>query len=218
MQVTGKVVVVTGGGNGIGRAMCEAFHRAGAAKVVVADIDPNAARSVAGAINGAAVGAGLTITLLFDVRFIAQDAKLSLPFTRLGILPDANVHWILPRIVGVSRALELLLSGRTFTGAEAAAMGLASQALPREEVLKTAQAFARDLAENTAPASVATTKRLVYENLAETDRVAAMARETKLVWWLGEQPDAVEGVRARLEQRLPAWHLSKHLKPPERLD
>jgi enoyl-CoA hydratase/carnithine racemase len=175
------------------------------------------ATPVIGAINGAAVGAGLTLALLFDIRYVAQDAKLSFPFTRLGILPDANVHWILPRIVGVSRALELLLSGRTFSGVEAAAMGLASQALPKEDVLEAARALARDLAENTAPASVAMAKRLVYENLGETDRLAAMARETRLVWWLGEQPDAAEGVRARLERRTPAWRVSKHLKPPEKL-
>lgn len=172
------------------------------------------ATPIIGAINGAAVGAGLTIALLFDIRYVAEDAKLSFPFTRLGVLPDANAHWLLPRIVGVSRAAELLLSGRTFSGTEAAAMGLASRALPRADVLEAALGLARDIADNAAPASVATSKRLLYENLAVNDRLAAMARETKLIWWLGEQTDAAEGVRARMERRTPSWRLSKHLKPP----
>jgi enoyl-CoA hydratase/carnithine racemase len=173
------------------------------------------ATPVIGAINGAAVGAGLTIALLFDVRYVAEDAKLSFPFTRLGVVPDANSHWILPRIVGVSRAAELLLSGRQFSGAEAAAMGLASRALPRQDVLNAALEFARDLAVNAAPASLAIAKRLLYENLTANDPLAAMARETRLIWWLGEQADAAEGVRARMERRAPNWRLSKHLKAPE---
>lgn len=169
------------------------------------------ATPVIGAINGAAVGAGLTIALLFDIRIVAEDAKLSFPFTRLGVIPDANAHWILPRIVGVSRATELLLSGRTFTGAEAVSMGLASRAVTRAEVLQTALDLAHDIAANTAPASVAITKQLIYQNLVESDRSAAMARETDLIWWLGSQADAAEGVRARMERRAPIWRLSKHL-------
>lgn len=90
-------------------------------------------------------------------------------------------------------------------------MGLASKALPRAEVLEAARALARDIADNTAPASVAIAKELIYQNLAETDRSASMARETKLIWWLGSKADAAEGVRARMERRAPVWRLSKHL-------
>jgi enoyl-CoA hydratase/carnithine racemase len=173
------------------------------------------ATPVIGAINGAAIGAGLTIALLFDVRFVAEDAKLSFVFTRRGILPEANSTWLLPRLVGVERALDLLLTGRTFLGAEAVEMGLATRALPAGAVLAAAQEMARDIAVNTAPASVATAKRLVYESLGETDRMGAMARETRLTWWLGEQPDAMEGVMAFMEKRDPNWTASKHLRPPE---
>lgn len=172
---------------------------------------------VIGAINGAAIGVGLTLPMLFDVRYVAEDAKLSFVFTRRGIIPEANSTWLVPRLVGLSRGLELLLSGRTFTGREAAEIGLCSRALPADEVLPAAQELARDIAVNTAPLSVATTKRLVYEFMHAAERPAAIARETKLTWWVGEQPDAVEGVMAWFEKRAPSWSVSKHLRPPEGL-
>lgn len=172
---------------------------------------------VIGAINGAAIGVGLTLPMLFDIRYVAEDAKLSFVFTRRGIIPEANSTWLVPRLVGLSRGLELLLSGRTFSGREAAEIGLCSRALPSDEVLPAAQELARDIAVNTAPLSVATTKRLVYEFMDAADRPAAIARETKLTWWVGEQPDAVEGVMAWFEKRDPSWSVSKHLAPPDGL-
>lgn len=172
---------------------------------------------IVGAINGAAIGAGLTVALLFDVRFAALDAPLAFPFTRLGVIPEANSTWLVPRLVGLSRGLELMLSGRTFTGAEAAEVGLVSRALPRDQVLPAALELARDIARNTAPASVALAKRLIYGSLGETDRLASMQRETKLTWWIGSQPDAAEGVLAFLEKRAPRWKLSKHVKVPDEL-
>jgi enoyl-CoA hydratase/carnithine racemase len=171
-----------------------------------------------GAINGTAIGAGLTLALLFDIRIAADDAKLSLPFTRLGIIPDANSTWLLPRLTGLQRALELMLSGRRFTGAEAADWGIVTQAVPRDEVLGAAQALALDIAKNTSPASVALTKRLIHEGLGQSDRLASMQRETRIVWWLGEQGDAEEGVRAMMERRAPQWKLSKHIELPSDLE
>jgi len=172
---------------------------------------------IIGAINGSAIGAGLTLALLFDVRYVATEAKLSFPFTRLGVIPEANSTWLLPRLVGLSNALELLLSGRRFSGAEAAELGLASRALPAQEVLGAAQELAADIARNTAPASVSVTKRLVHGGLQETDRIGSMTRETRIVWWLGEQPDAAEGVRAMMERRAPRWSQSKHVKIPDEI-
>lgn len=172
---------------------------------------------VIGAINGAAVGAGLTVPMLFDLRIVAEDAKLGFVFTRRGILPDANITWLLPRLVGLERALELLMTGRMFNGAEAAAMGLALRAVPAEQVLPEAQALAHEIARASAPSAVGLTKQLVYASLGETDRKAAFARETKLIWWAGEQPDATEGVMAFLERRDPAWSVSKHVAAPAEL-
>jgi enoyl-CoA hydratase/carnithine racemase len=155
--------------------------------------------------------------MLFDIRIVADDAKLGFVFTRRGILPDANITWLLPRLVGLERALELLLTGRMFSGTDAAAMGLALRAVPRDQVLPEAQALARELVRASAPVAVGLTKQLVYGSLGETDRKAAFARETKLIWWSGEQADATEGVMAFFERRDPSWTVSKHAQPPEEL-
>ena len=171
---------------------------------------------VIGAINGHAIGAGFSFTILFDVRFVAEDAKLSFVFPRRGLISEANTNWLLPRIVGLNRALDLLLSGRTFSGRDAANWGLASAALPADEVLPAALAYARDLAANTAPAAVALIKKLVYQGLEEPERALSMRRETKLTWWAGEQPDAMEGVTAWFEKRPARWTGSKRPElPPE---
>ena len=175
------------------------------------------ATPIIAAINGSAVGAGLSLTLLFDVRFVAEDAKLSLVFARRGMISEANSNWLLPRMIGVTRSLELLLSGRTFSGREAAEWGLASRSLPKGEVLGAALDLARDIAANTAPSCVALIKELVYQGLEDGDRASSMRRETELTWWAGEQPDAVEGVMSWIEKREPRWTGSKHVKLPEHL-
>jgi enoyl-CoA hydratase/carnithine racemase len=170
---------------------------------------------VIGAINGAAVGVGITITTMFDVRFVAEDAKLGFNFVRRGVVPDASVTWTLPRIVGATRALDLLMTGRMFSGRDAVDYGLALAAYPADQVLAAAQEYARDLAANTAPGAVAATKALIGRFLESDDRNAAMALETKLVWWSGAQPDAVEGVMSFMEKRAPSWKGSKHADFPE---
>jgi enoyl-CoA hydratase/carnithine racemase len=225
-----RVIVVTGAG----RAFCSGIDMSGGADVFGAeaheahdaaqgvDSDSVPDRSafwtmrtpVIGAINGAAVGAGLTVPMLFDLRVVAEDAKLGFVFTRRGIVPDANIHWLLPRLVGVEKALDLLMSGRMFSGAEAVQMGLALKAVPRDEVLPAALELAREIAVNASPAAVGIVKHFVYEHLGETDRKAAFAEETKVIWWVGEQPDAMEGVMSFLEKRTPAWQTSKHASPP----
>ncbi len=166
------------------------------------------------AINGSAVGVGITLPMQWDVRIVARDAKLGFVFNRRGVLPEANSTWIVPRLVGVSRAMELLLTGRMFSGEEAVEMGLASRAVDAEAVLPTAMSMAQDIAENVAPLSAAVTKRLVYRFLAEPDRNAAQELEGRAFWWLGQQADAREGVSAFLEKRPPDWKLSKRAELP----
>lgn len=170
---------------------------------------------VIGAINGAAVGAGLTITMLFDIRFVAESARLGFVFTRRGMVPDGNATWLLPRMVGPGRALDLLMSGRMFSGADAVRYGLAEECRPAEQVLPAAHAYAKDLAANASPATVAATKALTWRFLEDADRERAFALETKLIWWSGEQPDALEGVMSFMEKRAPAWKVSKHVEFPE---
>jgi enoyl-CoA hydratase/carnithine racemase len=228
-----RVIVVTGAG----RAFCGGMDLSAGAEAVFGeeaheahdaqfgiDSDAIATRSsfwrmrtpVIGAINGAAVGAGLTITMLFDVRFVAEEAKLGFVFTRRGILPDANATWLVSRLVGPGRALDLLMSGRMFSGADALRYGLAQECLPATDVLAAAQAYAKDLT-NASPATVAATKALTWRFLEQDDRETAFALETKLIWWSGEQPDALEGVMSFMAKRPPDWKGSKHVEFPEQI-
>jgi enoyl-CoA hydratase/carnithine racemase len=166
------------------------------------------------AINGSAVGVGITLPMQWDIRIVARDAKLGFVFNRRGVIPEANSLWIVPRLAGVSSAMELLLTGRIFSGEEAVAMGLASRAVAADQVLPTAVAMARDIAEQVAPLSAAITKGLIYRFLTEPDRDAAQALEGRAFWWMGRQADAREGVTAFLEKRPPDWKLSKHTDLP----
>ncbi len=171
-------------------------------------------KPVIAAINGHAVGVGLTLAMQCDLRLVARDAKLAFSFVRRGIIPELGSHSILPRVIGFSRAADLLLSGRTIRGEEAARLGLASEALPADAVVPRAQEWARDVAVNAAPASVAIAKRLLWEAVTETPR-ETMAKEMSLLAWVGKQPDAVEGVRSFLERRPPAWKLRPSIDLPE---
>jgi enoyl-CoA hydratase/carnithine racemase len=177
----------------------------------MSDLSPwEMATPVVAAINGPAVGMGLTYALQWDIRIAADDAKLGFVFTRRGMVPEGNSLWLLSRLVGASRALDLLLRGRTITGAEAYQMGLVTDAVPAGKVLETALDVARELVEKTSPASVALTKRLFYEQLASSDRVGSRATERTAFQWLVSQPDFQEGINAFLERRPPQWRMSKH--------
>ena len=169
------------------------------------------------AINGAAVGAGFTMTLVFDIRIVAEDAKLRMPFVRMNLIPEANSTWMLPRLIGVSRALELFLTGRFFTGTEAAAMGIASSAVPADRVLPTALEMAKEIATYAAPLAAGVTKDLVYRALETGDRSAIMTEETRLTWWTGTQPDTTEGVTALMTRGVPNFKQSKHTPVPDDL-
>jgi enoyl-CoA hydratase/carnithine racemase len=161
-------------------------------------------KPVIGAINGHAIGAGLTYPLQCDIRFVAADAKLSFAFTRRGVAPELASHFLLPRIVGFSNAADLLISARTFSGEHAAAIGLASRALSADEVLPTALEYAYEVARECSPTSCAIVKELLWLALdhdqAETRRI-----ETGLFGWLSGRDDAREGVVAWMERRPPRW-------------
>jgi enoyl-CoA hydratase/carnithine racemase len=171
-------------------------------------------KPVIAAINGHAVGVGMTLALQCDLRLAARDAKLAFAFVRRGIIPELASHSILPRVIGFSRAADLLLSGRTIRGEEAAELGLVSEALPAEDVVPRAMEWARDVAVNAAPVSVAIAKRLLWEGVTETPR-ETMAKEGPLLTWVGKQADAVEGVRSFLERRPPEWKLRASSDLPE---
>jgi enoyl-CoA hydratase/carnithine racemase len=164
---------------------------------------------VIAAVNGAAVGAGITMALRADIMYVAEDAKLGFVFNRRGVIPDADLLWSLPRSIGYARAIDLLLTGRIFRGTEAYQVGLASQALPAADVLPAAIAAGHDIAENVAPVSAALTKLVARRFLEETDQSAALELERKLFRWAGQHADAPEGVTAFKEKRAPHWTMSK---------
>jgi enoyl-CoA hydratase/carnithine racemase len=169
------------------------------------------------AINGAAVGAGLTMSLLFDLRIANEDAKLRLPFVPMNIIPDASSTWILPRLIGLPRTLELLFTGKFFTGAEAAEMGMVNQAVPADKVVETAMELARHIATYAGPLAAGVTKQLVHRALETDDRASIMTEETRLTWWAGTQPDTVEGVMALMTRGVPTFKQSKHTPIPDGL-
>ncbi|MDZ4269355.1 MAG: enoyl-CoA hydratase-related protein [Mycobacterium sp.] len=182
------------------------------AEFTASPIDPAAFElrtPVIAAVNGHAIGIGLTIALQADIRIMAADAKYAVAQVRRGVIPDCMSHWTLPHLVGGAVAADLLLTGRTFDGAEAAAMGVATRTGPASDVLDHAMAVAADIAVNVAPMSAALSKRLLWDTMIGGYRprdVAAL--ETELHRRVMGTADAREGVAAFLERRAPRWSTS----------
>ncbi|MGX9788964.1 enoyl-CoA hydratase/isomerase family protein [Mycobacterium sp. MMS18-G62] len=161
-------------------------------------------KPVIAAVNGHALGLGLTLALQCDIRFFAADAKYGVVQVRRGVVGDAYSHWVLPRMVGIANAAEILLTGATFDGHRAVQLGLGSRVFDADEVLPAALELAHDIAENTAPMSVAASKRLLWDSF-DLDREAVGVRETDIHLRLMAHDDAKEGVRAFLAGRAPQW-------------
>jgi enoyl-CoA hydratase/carnithine racemase len=169
---------------------------------------------VIAALNGAAAGGGLTITLAADFRLAATDSKLGFVFPRRGIVGEGCSHWLLPRLVGQARAMDWMLTGRVFGAAEALQAGLLHSVHPPRDLLDAAYALARGLVEHTAPVAVAVSRRLLYEAHTMTlDEVHAL--ESRLVLALVPSADAAEGVTSFLQRRAPSFPgvVSKDLPP-----
>lgn len=156
---------------------------------------------VIAAINGAAVGVGATMTLPMDIRIASSTAKFGFPFARRGIAPEAISSWFLPRVVGVSQAMEWALTGRIFDADEALRGGLVSSVVEPDELLATARALAGEIAENTSAVSVAVTRRMLWSQLTQTEIWRTHHLETQLINELKQGPDAAEGVQSFLDKR-----------------
>lgn len=154
------------------------------------------------AINGACAGVGLVQALWCHVRFAAQDARFSTAFARRGLVAEYGIAWTLPRLVGVENALDLLLSARVFDGREAKELGLVSRALPRDEVLPAAQAYASDLARHCSPRAMAVLARQVLDELDAPFDEALQRSYGHVDRFIGG-PDLREGVASFLEKRPP---------------
>jgi enoyl-CoA hydratase/carnithine racemase len=159
------------------------------------------------AYNGPAVGVGVTMTLPLDIRIAGESARIGIVFNRRGVIPEVGSPWLLPRIVGISRAAEIMYTGRIMNAQEALEFGLVSRVVPDDELMPTARALAKEIAVNCAPVSVALTKQMLYQFLTETDIENAERINHQYFAWAGLQADAREGVVSFLEKREPEWNL-----------
>jgi enoyl-CoA hydratase/carnithine racemase len=158
-------------------------------------------KPVIAAINGPAVGVGATMTLPMDVRLAADDARIGFVFTRRGIVPEACSSWFLPRVVGISQAMEWVATGRVFSAEEALRGRLVRSLHPKAELLDAARALAREIAENTAPVSVALARRLMWRMLGAEHPMVAHRADSRGMLSRGQSADAAEGITSFLEKR-----------------
>ena len=158
-------------------------------------------KPVIAAVNGPAVGIGATMTLPMDVRLAADDARIGFVFARRGIVPEACSSWFLPRVVGISRAMEWVATGRVFGADEALQGGLVRSLHPKAELLDAANALAREIADNTAPVSVALARRMMWTMLGAEHPMLAHRADSRGMFFRGRSADAAEGIAAFLEKR-----------------
>jgi enoyl-CoA hydratase/carnithine racemase len=210
-----RVIVVTGAGRGFcSGADMQELQAIGNGSVNGRELEREERRAqtfplsipkpIIAAINGACAGIGLVQALMCDLRFAAEDAKLTTAFARRGLVAEHGIAWMLPRLVGPARALDLLLSGRVVLGREAQALGLVNRALAPDRVLEETLQYARELVVSCSPASLATIKRQVYADL-QRGLSDALAEADRLMLRSFTEPDFVEGVTSFLERRDPRF-------------
>jgi 2-(1,2-epoxy-1,2-dihydrophenyl)acetyl-CoA isomerase len=161
-------------------------------------------KPVIAAINGSAAGAGCSIALACDIRIASDQARLGLTFVRNGVFPDAGVTYFLPKVVGISKACELIFTGRLIDAHEALRIGLVNMVAPAVDFEKTWKEFARDLATNCAPIPVSLSKIALYQSL-EGNLASAMEYEALAQTLVGTTEDAKEGIEAFLNKRKPTY-------------
>lgn len=165
------------------------------------------------AVNGPAVGVGATMTLPADIRIAADTARFGFVFARRGLVPEAASSWFLPRIVGISQAMEWVATGRVFDAAEALAGGLVSRVVPAADLLSTARSIAAEIVDNTSAVSVALSRRMLWSMLGADTPWEAHRTDSGAIFRLGQGPDAAEGVTSFLEKRPPEFpaRVAEHL-------
>jgi enoyl-CoA hydratase/carnithine racemase len=219
-----RVVIVTGAGRGFcagadlstggdtfnataqGRADTVETHRDGGGLVSLRIFESK--KPVIAAINGPAVGVGITMTLPMDIRIASTAARMGFVFARRGIVPEACSSWFLPRVVGISKAAEWVYTGRVFSAEEALEARLISKLVAPEELLPTATALAREIADNTSAVSVTLSRQLLWRMLGADHPMEAHKVDSQCIFWMGRSPDAYEGVTSFLQKR-PAHYAMK---------
>jgi enoyl-CoA hydratase/carnithine racemase len=160
---------------------------------------------VIGAINGPAVGIGATITLPMDIRIASTNARIGFVFSRRGLVPEACSTYFLPRVVGMSQALEWCYSGRVFPAQEALQGGLVRSLHEPEDLLPAARAIAKEIADNTSPVAIALIRQMMWHGLGSNHPMDAHRVDSRGIFNRGRSPDVAEGVTAFLEKRAPTF-------------
>lgn len=158
-------------------------------------------KPIIGAINGAAVGIGATMTLPMDIRIAADSAKMGFVFTRRGIVPEACSSWFLPRLVGISQAQEWVLTGRVFLADEALRGGLVRSIHPQDELMQVARELAKEIVDNAAPVSVALARQMMWRMLGASHPMEAHRVDSRGIQERGRSADTREGVMSFLQKR-----------------
>jgi len=180
-------------------------HRDGGGLVTLRIYDMK--KPVIAAINGPAVGFGVTMTLPMDIRIASSSARMGFVFSRRGVVPEACSTWFLPRLVGMERAAEWMYTGRVFGAEEAQAGGLVSRVVPPEALLPTAWALAREIADNTSAISVALARQMMWKLLGADHPMEGHRLDSRGMDWTGRSADAREGIASFLEKRPPRFSL-----------
>jgi len=189
-----------------GRPEPDGEHRDGGGLVSLRIYDLK--KPVIAAINGPAVGFGITMTLPMDIRIASSAARIGFVFARRGVVPEACSTWFLPRLVGMQRAAEWVYTGRVFDAAEALAGGLVSRVVAPEALLSTAQALAREIADHTSGVSVALARQMMWKLLGTDHPMEGHRLDSRGMDWTGRSADAREGIASFLEKRPPRFPLT----------
>lgn len=219
-----RAIIVTGRGRGFcagadlsggantfnasarGRATDISTYRDGGGRVTLRIFELK--KPIIAAINGPAVGVGITMTLAMDVRLASENARMGFVFSRRGIVPEACSSWFLPRIVGISQAMEWVSTGRVFNAQEAHAGRLVRDVYAHDALLPAAHALAREIADNTAPVSVALCRQLMWRGLVADHPIQAHMADSRGILVMGQSADVAEGVASFLEKRKPDFKMS----------
>ena len=162
-------------------------------------------KPIIAAINGPAVGVGVTMTLPMDIRLASEEAKFGFVFARRGLVPEAASSWFLPRIVGISKSLEWTFSGKVFDAEEALNGGLIRSIHSKDSLLNEAKKIANEIIENTSPVSVSMTRQMLWKMLGADHPMEAHKVDSRAIYELGKGEDTKEGVNSFLEKRPPEF-------------
>ena len=172
-------------------------------------------KPIIAAINGPAVGVGITMTLAMDIRLASEKARIGFAFNRRGMVPEGCSTWLLPRLVGFSQAAEWIYTGRVFSAQEALAGRLVSRVLPEGELLPAATRLAAEIAENTSAVSTALSRNMLWDMLGATHPMDAHRIESKCLHYMFRSADLVEGIGAFLEKRPPRFAMRPTADMPD---